>query len=237
VPRAFDHTAVLLPGDEPRGTRRPDVGWARLLFVFLYVTASACVVVLLGLAWRDETHRRHAAEATAATSGTALRTAQERIAKLDQRDAELTSRVAGLSKDLRAARSKGSRRGDALRDVRSILRSTATFFAALDGLDETVGDTVESETALPKASKRLAARVKALDAYLRATPEHALDRALLRARLRVLVRELTAVQTVIAQLTEGKEALAGSVEPLGQMKDLDRTVRAALERAKIALRR
>jgi hypothetical protein len=208
-----------------------------LLFVFLYVTASACVVVLLGLAWRNEMHRRHAAEAIAATSGTALQTAQERIAKLDQRDSQLTSRVADLSRELRAASSQASRRGDALRDVRNILRSTATFFGAVEGLDETVGDTVDSETALPKVATRLAARVKALDAYVRATPEHNLDRALLRLRLRAIVRQLTAIETVIVQLTEGKEALADSVEPLGQMKDLDRSVRAALERAKKALRR
>jgi hypothetical protein len=235
--RAIDHTAVLLPEDEPRGTRRQDVGWARVLFVFLYVTASACLVVLLGLAWRNERHQRETAEATAATAGSALRTAEERIAKLDQRDAELTDRVASLSHDLRIARSRASRRGDALRDVRSTLRSTATFFAALDGLDETVSDTVAAETALSPATTRLAARVKALDTYVRATPENALDRALLRARLRMLVRDLAAVRTVIAELTGGKKALADSVEPLDQMKDLDRAVLAALQRAKTALRR
>jgi prefoldin subunit 5 len=233
--RPIDHSAVLLPGNAPRSAGK--VPWGRLFFAFMYVTASAGAVVLLGLAWRHEVDRRHAAEGRAATSDVALETAAAKIATLEDRNQALGARAERLTAGMSAAQRASSRRGEALRDTRGVLRATKDFVAALDGLEQTAADTVKAETDLTKAEKRLTAHIEALSRYVGTTGQPALDRAILRARLRVIARDLEALQGALGRLTAGKEALDKAGEPLGQTQDLGRSLDSAIARTKAALRR
>jgi chromosome segregation ATPase len=207
------------------------------VFGFLYVTATGCVIVLLGLSWRDELHKRHVAEGLAAKSGSALQSAQARLGTLEERNQELSSRLTAAGGDLREARRHLSRRTVALRDARVIMHSTEMFVAALDGLDETIGDTVEAEAAIGRLKARLSRHLGALDRYVHSTDPAALKKSALRARLSPLTSDLVALQTILAGLTKGKKVLDDSVEPLSQAEQLDRALTAALTRAKAALRR
>jgi hypothetical protein len=213
------------------------VPWGRLFFAFMYVTASAGAVVLLGLAWRHEVDRRHAAESRAASSDVALQTAAAKIATLEDRNQAFGARAERLTAGVSAARRTSARRGDALRETLGVLRATKEFVAALDGLEQTAADTVKAETDLTTAEKRLTAHINALAHYLTITGQPALDRTILRARLRVIVRDLEAVQGALGGLTDGKEALDKAGEPLGQTQDLGRSLNSALARTKAALRR
>jgi prefoldin subunit 5 len=233
--RPIDHSAVLLPGNAPKSAGK--VPWGRLFFAFMYVTASAGAVVLLGLAWRHEVDRRHAAEGRAATSDVALETAAAKIATLEDRNQALGARAERLTAGMSAAQRAASRRGEALRDTRGVLRATKDFVAALDGLEQTAADTVKAETDLTKAEKRLTTHIEALSRYVGTTGQPALDRAILRARLRAIARDLEALQGALGRLTAGKEALAKAGEPLGQTEDLGRSLDSALARTKAALRR
>jgi chromosome segregation ATPase len=207
------------------------------VFGFLYITATGCAIVLLGLSWRHELHKRHAAEGLAAKSGSALQSAQARLGTLEEQNQELSSRLTAVGGDLREARGHLSRRTVALRDARVIMRSMETFVAILDGLDETIGDTVKAEGAIGRLKTRLSRHLDTLDRYVRSTDPAALKTSALRARLRPLASDLVALQTILAGMTEGKKALDDSVEPLSQTEELDRALKAALTRAKAALRR
>jgi hypothetical protein len=233
--RPVDHSAVLLPGKAPR--RAGNVPWGRLFFAFMYVTASAGAVVLLGLSWRHEVDRRHAAESRAATSDIAFKTAAAKVATLEDRNQSLSARVDRLVAGASAAQRASSQRGDALRDTRGVLRASKDFVTALDGLDKTAAETVKAETDLAKFEGRLTTHVAALSQYLRDTSQQALDRAVLRARLRTVVRDLEAVQGALGRLTDEKDALDKAGEPLAQMQDLARSLESALVRTKAALRR
>jgi hypothetical protein len=203
----------------------------------MYVTASAGAVVLLGLSWRHEVDRRHAAESRAATSDIAFKTAAAKVATLEDRNQSLAARIDRLVAGVSAAQRASSQRGDALRDTRGVLRASKDFVTALDGLDKTAAETVKAETDLAKFEGRLTTHVAALSQYLRDTSQQALDRAVLRARLRTVVRDLEAVQGALGRLTDEKDALDKAGEPLAQMQDLARALESALVRTKAALRR
>ncbi len=236
--RSIDHSAGLLPGDERRSTRSTQpTRWGRFFVGFFYVLATGCAIVLLVLSWRNEVDRRHAAEARASESVSSLAAATEKVQTLEDTNATLSTRVEKLG----AAKTKAQKSLDArtrvLREVRGLLVTTQDFVAALDGLDEVVGDTVKAETALRVPEARLDRRITALDRYLRTTNENDLDRTVLRARVRALAKELEHLQSVIATLVSGKDALDKSVEPLGKTEELERALKATLAHAKAALRR
>lgn len=235
MPRPLDHSATLIPGTK-RGRIGPTpLPWARVFFIFLYVTATACAIVMLTLSWRDEIHRRHAAEATAATSGLALRSAEQRAATLSESNDKLSARAARLAATLTAVRERSSKRGGSLRNVRSAIQTTATFAAALDGLDEPLGDTLAAEDRLVRSKALLATHLESLDRYLRKTPEPALDRAVLQAKTRTIASDLSAMQALLVKLTTGQEQLQKAVEPLGQAGDVDKALKAVLAQVKAAL--
>jgi hypothetical protein len=233
--RPIDRSAVLLSGDRPKGARKAP--WGHLFIAFMYVTASAGAVVLLGLAWHHEVDRRQAAEGRAASSDVDLKTAAAKIATLEDRNQALGARADRLSAGMSVARSAAAKRSEALRDTRGVLRASKDFVAALEGLEQAAADTVKAETDLTRAEHHLTAHINALSHYLTVTGQPALDRATLRARLRVIVRDLEAVQAALGRLTDGKETLDKAGEPLGQTQDLSRFLDSALARTKAALRR
>jgi hypothetical protein len=238
VARSIDHSAVLLPGEERRSTRPTQpTRWGRFFVGFFYVLATGCAIVLLVLSWRNEVDRRQAAEARASESVSSLAAANEKLQTLEDANATLSTRVKKLDGAATKAHKSLDRRTRVLREVRALLVTTEDFVAALDGLDEVVGDTVKAETALRVPESRLDRRITALDRYLRTTDEKDLDRTVLRARVRALAKELEHLQSVIATLVAGKDDLDKSVEPLGKTEELDRALKATLARAKAALRR
>ena len=236
--RAFDNSAVLLPGEERRSAQRAQpMRWGRFFIGFFYVLVTGCAIVLLGLSWRNEVDKRQAAEATAATSASSLSSAKEKLRALEDTNAKLSTRVEKLDAAATKAQATLDRRTRVLRDVRSVLRTTEEFVATLEGLDETIGDTVKAEAALSKPETRLGNHISALDKYLRRTSASKLDKAVLRARVRAVTKDLDLLRAVIATLTAGKDTLDKSVKPLGTTKDLDRELQMTLSRTKAALRR
>jgi chromosome segregation ATPase len=233
--RPLDHSAGLLPGGKVRSTR--PAPWGRIFVAFAFVTATACAMVLLGLSWRHELDRRHAVEATANSSQTALRAAQDKLGVLEQRNETLSARTERLSDRVHKAQRHALRRTSALRSTRNVLRATHAFVAALDGLDQTVAQTVEAEASLVTALGRLDTHMNALSHYARNTDEKDLDRSILNARLRATVHDLVAIRTILTRLTEGKDDLAAAAEPLARSENLDAGLRSAIARAKKALAR
>lgn len=239
--RSIDHSAVLLPGEE-RQERRPTrasqpTRWGRLFLGFFYVLATGCAIVLLVLSWRNEVDQRHAAEARASESASSLAAANQKLQTLEDTNATLSTRVEKLDGAAAKRQKSLDSRTRVVREVRGLLVTTEDFVAALDGLDEVVGDTVEAETALRVPEARLDRRLTALDRYLKTTNESDLDRTVLRNRVRALAKELERLEGVIATLVAGKDTLDKSVEPLGKTEELDRALKATLARAKAALRR
>jgi chromosome segregation ATPase len=229
VARAFDNSAVLLPGEERRSAQRAQpMRWGRFFIGFFYVLVTGCAIVLLGLSWRNEVDKRQAAEATAATSASSLSSAKEKLRALEDTNAKLSTRVEKLDAAATKAQATLDRRTRVLRDVRSVLRTTEEFVATLEGLDE---------AALSKPETRLGNHISALDKYLRRTSASKLDKAVLRARVRAVTKDLDLLRAVIATLTAGKDTLDKSVKPLGTTKDLDRELQMTLSRTKAALRR
>ena len=233
--RPLDHSAGLLPGGKVRRTR--PAPWGRIFVAFAYVTATACAMVLLGLSWRHEVDRRQAVEATANSSQTALRAAQDKLGVLEQRNETLSARTERLSDRLHKAEQHTSRRTSALRSTRNVLRATHMFVAALDGLDETVTQTVEAESSLMTAVGSLGTHVNALSQYVHDTRENDLDRPTLHARLRATVHDLVTIRTVLVRLTEGRDDLGAAAEPLAGTENLGPALRSAIVRAKKALAR
>jgi hypothetical protein len=237
IDRSIDHPAVLLP--ETRRSSRSEANPARLgriLFGFVYVTVTACAIVLLGLSWRNEVHKRQAAETAASKSGSALSSVQARVDGIEEQNRKLSARVTDLSSDLRTARSRLSRRTPALQQARGTLRSAATLVSALDGLDEMIGDTLKDQEAIGRLKVRLDRHVSALDRYIRVTNTSDLEKSELRATVRLLTKDLLALRAVLVRIAERKEALGDTVEPLGQSKEIDQAIKVALARAKTALR-
>jgi chromosome segregation ATPase len=194
-------------------------------------------MVLLGLSWRHELDRRRAVEATAKSSQTALRAAQERLGVLEQQNETLSARTERLSDRLHKTEQHASRRTGALRSTRSVLRATQAFVVALDGLDETVTQTVEAEDSLATAVGSLATHMNALSQYVHNTHENDLDRTTLNARVRATVHDLATIRTILARLTEGRDDLGAAAEPLARSANLDAALRSAIARAKHALAR
>ena len=237
VARLIDQSAVLLPGEERRSARpaRP-VRWGRLVLGFFYVLATGCAIVLLGMSWRNEVDRRHAAETRAAASVSSLNTANEKVQTLEETNTRLSTRLERLDNTATRAKKRLGRRTSVLCDIRGLLATTQDFVASLDGLDEVLGDTVRAETGLGGPESRLGTHIAALDRYLRTTTASDLDRSVLRARVRAITRDLDSLRSVIAALIAGKDALEKPVEPLSKTKELDRALQATITRAKAALR-
>jgi prefoldin subunit 5 len=211
--------------------------WGRLLVGFFYVLATGCAIVLLVLSWRNEVDRRRAAETRAAASVSSLNAANEKLQALEAENTRLSTRLERLGNAATSAQRTLGRRTRVLRDVRGLLATTEDFVAALDGLDEILGDTVKTETGVRRPEARLGVHVAALDQYLRTTSAPNLDRSVLRARVRALTNDLESLRSVISTLTAGKNALDEAVEPLRKTKELDRALQATIARAKAALRR
>jgi hypothetical protein len=235
VARPLDHSAGLLPGGKVRST--PPAPWGRIFVAFAYVTATGCAMVLLALSWRHELERRQVVEATANSSQTALRAAQSKLGVLEQRNETLSARTERLSDRLHKAERHTSRRTSALRSTRNVLRATHVFVVALDGLDETVTQTVEAEGLLVTAVGSLGTHMNALSQYVHNMRENDLDRTTLNVRLRATIHDLVTIRTILAQLTEGKDDLAAAAEPLARSETLDAALRSAIARAKNALAR
>ena len=230
--RPIDHSAEFLNPRRTRAGWTVPVPWARIFVAVGYVTATGCAIVLLGLAWRHEVDRRQAAQSTAAMSGAALQTAQEKIGTLADRNETLSARADRLTARLEAARRHSSRRGEALRSTKTVLRGAHGFVAALEGLDESATTLVEGQDRLVTATGALAAHVDSLSRYVSRTREGALDRALLVARLEATVRDLATVRAILARMEADKAALGAAADPLARATDLDAALRSAIARAK-----
>jgi hypothetical protein len=202
-----------------------------------YVAATAGAIILLALSWQDEVDRRHAAQAAAASSLTALKAAQDKAGVAEARDRALTGRVELLTRRLEIARREASRRTGAVRSTSAVLRSTRDFIAGLKGLDETLKDVVGAESDLETAKARLAMHLDRLSVYLAKTKEDALDRSVLRARTMSLVGDLATIRAIVADLAAAREILDKVGEPLGNTDELDVAIKTILARARASLRR